>query len=252
MISEVFTSTPPVSPEAYRLADDVLFIRLEDGSARLMDLSGDVYVLSETAARMLTGCLSGDPEATWARLATEHGVPTESVHADAKGLLSDLVRAGVVLPRGISAPRNRRAPLAAVLAASLRLCLRRRSAGGLVTLAHVSTHVLGWAQTVRVWMKVVEQTEARMPADPLTAIEEATRRAIAHHPLDVGCKERALCAYALARRSGWPARLVLGAYPFPFTSHVWCESGSHILADRYEDGCDLYTPVLTYEEGHQW
>jgi transglutaminase superfamily protein/coenzyme PQQ synthesis protein D (PqqD) len=251
MISEVLTSTPPVSPKAYRLADDVLFIRLEDGSARLMDLSGDVYVLSDTAARMLAGCLSADPEATWARLTAEHGVPTEGIRADAQGLLSDLVRAGVVLFPGSSAPRQRRARMAVVLAAVLRLCLRRRSAAGLVTLAHVATHALGWAQTVRVWMDVVEPagTEA---SDPLAAIEEATRRAIAHHPLDVGCKERALCAYALARRSGWPARLVLGAYPFPFTSHVWCESGSRILADRYEDGCDLYTPVLTYEEGHQW
>jgi hypothetical protein len=120
----------------------------------------------------------------------------------------------------------------------------------LVTLAFLTIRAFNWANTIRIWDRAGARLGAAeghaFDAASVAVIDSSVLRAIARHPLNISCKERALTAWVLARATGIPARMQLGIDLFPFGMHCWCEHGSHIIADRYEGRCDRYTPILTY------
>jgi hypothetical protein len=245
---------------AYRLGPDVLVLVVDDGTARIMDLGGDHFAITETAASILLGTLRTGADRTCRSIAALTGAPIERVRADADALLDELTAAGILLRAGQRPDaRSRRAHLteAAARAALRRWLVRDRgttwTAWRLIALAWAATHALGWASTARWWRDEVEAAGGRdgrgrgQHGPGLEAITGATASVVARHPLPVACKERALCAYTLTRRAGYPAQLVLGVSVFPFASHVWCESAGRVVGDRLEDGCDQFAPVLTYD-----
>jgi transglutaminase superfamily protein/coenzyme PQQ synthesis protein D (PqqD) len=261
VITSVISSAIPAagSRAAYRLAPDVLLLGVADGSARLLDLSGNFVALNETAAAIVEWALRARQPGAVEALAASHGVAAEQMRGDTDAVLDLLERQGLVVAPGAQGERNKwQARLAGLFVPLLRLCILRaaRPSGGgtkgLLALAWFACRTLGWSTTVRVWI-AAKQTrprplEAVQADEQLTAMEEATRRAMAGHLLPLGCKERALCCFAQARSLGLPARIVLGVNLYPFGTHVWCESGSRLLADRHEGRCEHFTPVLTYGE----
>jgi hypothetical protein len=245
----------------YRLTRDVVLVAVKDGTARLLDLGGSLFAVSETGAVMLAAALEGQQQEVCDKLAARFKLDREQICADMAELLCDLERQRLVKP---PATRHRLWPslgelLAWLIAPILLACVRlsNRWLGtriwSLLTVSYFATRLFGWTNTIRVWQRYL--SPERSGSGPrsgdedmlLNNITERVTRAIARHPLNIGCKERALCCWTLARAAGLPARIVLGIDLFPFALHCWCESRSQILADRYEGRCDRYTPILAYE-----
>lgn len=252
----VVSAATPASAASHRLADEALLLVVHDGSARLIDLAGDVVALSESAAALLESALGTG--ADLALLAARYRVPEARLAADRDALLADLARRGAIRPAGATA---RRRPFSRALEALLRALVRvlarrpaantRAKARRLATLAFVATRLAGWSGAVRAWDAAFAPADGGAGAGGddaalLDAVDAGVGAAIAGHWLRVGCKERALAAWALARAGGQRARLTLGVDLFPFGLHCWCEAGGRILADRYEGRCDRYAPIVSH------
>jgi hypothetical protein len=232
------------------LAEEALLLVVHDGSGRLIDLAGDVLALSDTGTTLLVSALEGTP--TLAELAERYRVPAERLAADRDALLADLVRRRVVSPANAAKARSpglASRALGALVRVLARAPLRATAAKAsrLATLAHVATRLGGWSGAARAWFAAFARQPAA-PADPalLDAVDRGVGEAIARHWLNVGCKERALAAWALLSAGGAASVVRLGVDLFPFGLHCWCESGGRLVADRYEGRCDRYTPLLAY------
>jgi hypothetical protein len=74
------------------LCESVVYLEVEDGTSRLLDLGNRFHGLSTVATRMLRVTLDTGPEAAVKQLAREFGVPPERVRGDLMTLLVGLVR----------------------------------------------------------------------------------------------------------------------------------------------------------------
>jgi len=241
----------------YRLGSDVLLLIVHDGTARILDLGGNVCAISETGTMMLESVLRDGVDRASMTLAAYFGTAVERIRHDTDLLLHDLVRQGLLVAPGIRQPdRSLRARCSAFIAPIVAMCVRspirslRVKASLLLGLSYISNRMLGWAITVEIWKRVTSLVSAKKElreAETLDTIDAVVAEAMAVFPLNVGCKERALCCWALTRAAGIPARIVLGIDLFPFALHCWCEYGSRVLADRSEGRCDRYTPIMAYQ-----
>jgi hypothetical protein len=245
----------PVSDGRWRLSDDAILLIVHDGSARLIDLAGNVCAVTESGAAMLTAALRDGVEPACRALASRYGVDAERIHADMETFFLGLEAQDLLVkPRAV----RRRSPVKRAVSwmfyPFVLLCARRprrwmrAKAWSLIVLAFAATRMLNWTEAVRVWDRAGSRLIKNAVADHhiLAAIDSVVTEVIARHPLTVGCKERALCCWVLARAGGKPARIQLGVDLFPFGLHCWCEHESQIVADRYEGRCDRYTPILVY------
>jgi hypothetical protein len=262
IISSVLHASSSIEAgDHYRLSPDVVLVAVQDGTARLLNLAGSLFAISETGALMLRAALDGRQREACDALATRFKVRPEQVRADMEALLLDLAARGLVEPPTMR--RHSRPTIAGtlswLLAPGVFACTRRSSrciglkTWVLLTLSYVATRLFGWTNTVRMWQRCVNPLPRALALAPENAdasaniISDHVAYAIARYPFNIGCKERALSCWALARAAGLPARIVLGIDLFPFALHCWCEAHAQILADRREGRCDRYTPILTYE-----
>jgi hypothetical protein len=123
----------------------------------------------------------------------------------------------------------------------------------LLGLAFLAIRVAGWPRTAEAWLQasVIRQGAGRLTAGDdgqmaIDSIERAVAGAIARYPVEVSCKERALCCHALASMIGVESKMVLGIDLQPFALHCWCECGSRILAERDDGLRDRFIPFLAY------
>ena len=77
---------------AHVLPPDVILFDVDDGTARLLDLDGSFYALSETAAEMLQGVLAHGIDATIVHFADRHEVSPERIRSDIEVLLDELLK----------------------------------------------------------------------------------------------------------------------------------------------------------------
>jgi hypothetical protein len=116
-------------------------------------------------------------------------------------------------------------------------------------LARLSFALFGWAATVAAWQEAHAQFPSRQAgardAGMIQALDTTVRAAVAFHPVAVACKERALCAWSLARAAGLHASLIVGIELFPMAGHCWCEVAALALGDD-QDRCDQFTPVARW------
>jgi hypothetical protein len=240
----------------YRLREDVVLIVAGDGSGRLLDLSGDVLAISQSGVRMLECALSRDIQDAPRTLSLAYNVDEARIRSDLMAFLASLnERRLLVMPgRDVHPALTIVTVLSWLMAPAIFVCkfMPRRlisaKAHFLLAMAFVSTHVFGWANAVRVWQWVAGPSPGRTPdgaREALDAIDTKVARALATHPLSVGCKERALCCHILARAAGAESRVIVGIDLLPFALHCWCESDARILADSVGSS-DRFTPVLTY------
>lgn len=250
--------TVTASPEPYRLAAGVILVPTDDGSARLLNMDGAFYALSDIGAEMLRGVLdSGVPE-TVRDLARNYGVEPERVCADLRELLGKLrkarlVRTGAVPSR---AQRLRTAAIGFAVARILRLVIASPSSDdgrvvALLVFARLCFALLGWAQTVLLWSRARPRSATGCDnpnsAQLIERIDTTVRRCAARLPA-IACKERALCAWYLLCRQDIPSTLVVGIRLFPLEGHCWCAVGSRTLTD-FPDRCETYTPIICYGPG---
>lgn len=244
----------------YGLPENVFLVVAEDGTGRLLDLAGNVCAITATGTTMLEMVLRGqDFDAACQALADRFYADPQQVHRDMDVFLLDLERQHLLVPPGSTRRRTWSIgrKLCWLIAPILYLCAfgpdrwLKAKAWVLLTVAYLCTRAFGWPNTVSIWELCTSASPGRRGRSPddagmLSTIDAVATRAITRHPLNLGCRERALCCQVLARSAGLPAKIVLGIELFPFALHCWCESGSRILADRYEGRCDRYTPLAVY------
>jgi hypothetical protein len=264
LITSVLSSSEQTSARnhGYRLPPDVLLVSVQDGTARLLDLGGNFYALTATAARMLEAALQHRTESSQEMLAAEFGVDVRQIRADMDSFLASLQQLHLLVAPG-SRWRKRGAARSALARSTIPILhfvnhtpglSQGTRAWALLTIAYASNRMFGWTNTVRIWNRYgFESAHGKNcqpidgAAEALSRIDSTVSRAISRHPLNLDCKERALCCWALSRYAGLAGRIVLGIDLFPINIHCWCESHSHIVGDRYEGNCDRYTPVRVYE-----
>jgi hypothetical protein len=241
----------------YRLAPDVLFVPAADGGARLLDMDGQFFALSESAARMLRDALELGPDEAADNVARQYGADREQVRQDLETFLADLTRQGLIASSALPTRRRRSGSLPArmILSALIRLAVWLRptllgQAAGLLALSKWSCRWLGWAATVRLWQRLFPRAERLVEGQAAVeagqAIDEAVQKALARSALASACKERGLAGWALARRAGLDPRLVVGLSLYPTSAHCWAQLGTTFLGDD-PLRCAEYEPVLTYE-----
>ena len=228
----------------------------EDGSGRLLDLSGEVLAISPSGVRMLECVLSQGVEDAFRKLALAYGVDEARIRLDLVAFLELLnVRHLLVQPgREVATASTMVTMLSWLMAPAILACkfmpqrLILAKAHLLLAMAFISTRLFGWANAVRVWRWAAGPSRngaANGDRATLDAIDRQVAHALATHPLSVSCKERALCCHVLARAAGAQSRVVVGIDLLPFALHCWCESNARILADD-AGNCDRFTPVLSY------
>jgi len=240
----------------YALMPDVVLIQAQDGSARLLDLAGSFFALSDSATAMLTTALTQDVPSAAKAVADAYGVDLKQVRSDMESLLRSLERGRLVYrtaappPQRPTTPRLRARFVAGGLAAVACLpWLSSPMIGALLAFAYGCIHLLGWPAAVAAWQRhcppIARRNAAASGPSALQAIDERLRDVAAAHWLKVGCKERALACWALLHWAGVDARIVVGIDLYPLSSHCWCVVGSRVLTD-YEDRCLRFRPIVQY------
>jgi hypothetical protein len=233
----------------WKLVSDVLFVPAPDGSARLFDLNGDCHAVSSIGAEMLEAVFEQGEAAAVQLIAEGYEVDLVQVQNDVSSLLEELVAKRLIRRHG----RVRRQVnwlswlLVPCLWIACYLPFNRIGMFALLALARFSFRWFGWSTTVNVWgrfFSLRNHLPERRPAEQLAReIDRQVRAAAAAHLFRTECKERALCCWAMARRAGLPASLLLGIQFYPLAGHCWCEVGKLILSDD-KPVCDLYAPII--------
>jgi hypothetical protein len=240
----------------YFLPPDVIFVTVEDGSARLLDMAGGFHAVPAVGTRMLQETLTNGAAAAVSRIAKDYGVARQQVQDDLLVFLHQLESQGLLRRQG-NRERRRSGSLGLarmLLRPSLHAAHRllrspEAKARTLLALARLSFDLFGWTRTVAAWQEVHARFPARPPGEPeadtIQALDTVLRAAVASHPVAVACKEQALCSWSLARASGLNAVLVVGIDLFPIAGHCWCEVEGQPLGDDCER-CDRFTPVARW------
>ncbi len=225
-------------------------------AARLIDLHGQFFALSESAARMLQDTLEMGPEEAAEAVARRWSISREQAAADLASFVGRLLEQGLLVsvdhqqrrPR----LRQRLAVIVVFILIRLTCCFRRSLKGkisGLLTAARFSCRWLGWANTVSLWQRLfVRRKQCLVGGSTETVLKElddAVRRAVGESAFAHACKERGLSAWALGRRLGLDVRLIIGLSVCPVHGHCWAKCGEIILGDD-EDQCGQYEPMQSY------
>ncbi len=257
-ITRTLVGSGTQSPAPYMLGPDVVFVEVEDGTARLLDLGGQFYAVPSVATTLLRETLLGNADRIASCISEETGADLEEVQSDFDEFLGELLKKRLVI-RSPSGGLFRRAKDRLFLSAvrgTLRIIhksIRSLSlkAWFLLAFARVSVSCVGFAKTVRAWRHYPAE-HCSPSVRPLAgesvieAVDSAVRHVMARHILSIGCKERSLCCWSLLRARGIPARLNVGIHLYPLRGHCWCQSESWTPADDGEV-CRGFTPVAVYE-----
>lgn len=257
MIQSVFHSESDVTQSDYCLRPNVIFLLIQDGSARLLDLGGNFYTISQIGAEMLNETLKVGAATAAGRIATKYGVELSYVQNDLYAFLHNLEEKRLIR----RFRKSRRAIryteiLQFMFFMPLLRCISRfptsleKRTWALLMLATISIHLFEWPGTIAVWRYCLQKNASTRATGKLKRsaqeLDEIVRTAASRHPLRVECKERALSCWWLLSSAGIPAKLVLGVQLFPLKCHCWCEAGQLVLTDD-RDQCGQFTPVLSYE-----
>jgi hypothetical protein len=230
----------------FRLGPDVIFVLVDDGTGRLIDLNGGVYAIDQTAVQLVHTTLIHGRAVAIDVLAHKFDVPIERLSSDLDTLLRCLYRERLTGHRSglkVFRPALRGVTETVVTAILSHGQGTRMQTHLLLALARLSFFVLGFSTTIRAWSRAVLRAKsARLSAD---AVCELVRSVGASHWLVAECKERALCSWALLGASGATADLVLGISLYPLRGHCWCALDGEIVADDPER-CALFEPVKVF------
>jgi hypothetical protein len=196
---------------------------------------GRFFCADEVGTDLLTRLLREGLGEAVTGVARDYGAPRETVDADARHLIYQLQRRGLLA-------WSRQGSVGPSLPGRLALAV-------LLSLAWLCFRLLGWSATIALWGRLARsEFRLRRPdrAALLASVDRALRTAASRHPLGIECKERALVGWwLLARRYGIAADLVVGAQPYPFLAHAWIECGNLTLSDDRAH-CDSFVPVARY------
>src|SRR5436305_3112484 len=170
IIQSILRAEADLTSSDYRLAPDVLFLRVQDGSARLLDLGGNFYTLSQTAAQMLDETLKVGQASAAVRIATEYGAELAHIQNDLHTFLHDLEGKRLICrtqrSRGAFQSKN---ILPFLLCMPVLRCISfcpasmEKKTWGLLTLASVTIRLFGWPKTVAIWQHSMRRAQVHSP-----------------------------------------------------------------------------------------
>jgi hypothetical protein len=166
-------------------------------------------------------------------------------------LTADLEHRGVISRRSYptSAPRPaagaRAIALCASAAANMKSLVTRTAL--LLLLARISFAFFGLAVTQTAWKSRIRNGGSPRHQDEPSQIDLTVRSISARLPFGGDCKERALCAWAIAQRAGLSAAIVVGIVQYPVGGHAWCELPDGTIVGDTAEHCRPYLPILRYE-----
>lgn len=193
MIERILTAETPgpvVGNARYRLAPNVVLLLLEDRSARVLNLGGDFFALSESAADLLGEIIQTDPDTAAQRIAHRHQAGVRQVRRDLEICTQRFLQMGVIRPAHTLKP-DRQPRTATVLMGLLGMVHRLRSspetqAWWLLLLAYIAIRRWGWPATVRCWQQFYRDRGREGDAlanqpEWINRTEAAVRSATARH-----------------------------------------------------------------------
>ena len=258
MIQAILHTETSGTESNYLLAPDVIFLLIQDGSARLLNMRENCYAITPTGAKMLYESLRVDVETAAIRISHEYHAELALVRNDLSAFLLDLEQKKLLYQRKMypHAHRYRRAWLPGLISALLLrwICTfpvsLDRKAWALLAIASLSMKMLGWTETIAIWHQYPQKQMPSWAALELEQymkrVDNSIRTAAANHLFHAECKERALSCWMLLRAAGFSAKIVVGINLFPLECHCWCEAGQFIASDD-QDRCEQFTPIMSYE-----
>lgn len=255
-VKAIYSPTDLPHESEYRLAADTVFLLLEDGTARLLNMGSSFYAISATGADLLLKTFRWGSIQAIEKTSERYQIPDEQVRRDLNRFLDQLKTRRLILTEQVSEAqqRTRRITCKWLIGMLLgrsgaRAYLTKARVWKLLALAKISFLLIGWSRSITLWRRhfpvVLRCEQDRHPGRTAKVIDEMVRESAAGHFLGIGCKERALCTWALLRSSGMAATLVVGVDLFPLATHSWCEFDSMILSD-FRDRCESFIPILKY------
>lgn len=260
MIESIMHARPasgPMSSAEYLLAPHVVLLCLQDGTGRLLDLGGNFYALSQSAAAMLSGALTEGTAATIRKMTTIYQLEPACIERDLHIFLRGLEKKQLIYrPTTSCRSQQQRGRRSSLILSPLLYGIHiwpsslQTKIWLFLALTYVALRLSGWPATVEIWRSFLHGNAKSVALtgadDEIKMIRETVQTVASRHLLRVECKERALCCWGLLHLFGVPASLVVGIDLFPLASHCWCEAGHTIMSDE-EDRCQNFTPVLVYE-----
>lgn len=239
------------TPSDYVLEKNVILLLVQDSTARLLKLDGEFCVINVIGALILVETLKSTSTTAVNKIASEYAIELAQAQKDVQIFLENLEKKGFIYCPESFLTQSKRLEfdctfLLQPLLRLIHICPISLQVKAWIALglSYLSIRLFGLPRTVKAWNVncIVHQETTSL----IEEIDLAVRDAMAHHLLNVQCKECALCCWWLARSSGFSAKLALGIGLFPLASHCWCEVDTKILADDL-DRCEVFTPILTYE-----
>lgn len=244
----VFTASSPRPACGYRPTADAAFIFLPSGGF-VIDMSADAYALDQASADSLRVSLETGIEAAAAERSARLGIPVRDAQSQITEFLACLGEQGLLERAATTTRRVETRPIAGLLAAAaIRLC--RRGNGGsrrlrfAIALARLSFRRYGWTGTIDAWRSALPNARPGAGSCSLGDIDAAISAA-STRGAGTDCKERALCAWSIARLQGHEAALIIGLQFHPLAGHCWCVAGGRPLGDR-ASRIARFAPVLRY------
>lgn len=251
MTMRILTAGDPAHAKAsgHVLAPDTALALSETGNANLVDLSGAVHALTPVAAQMIALTLETGRDAAIATLVNAYDAPANRISADLDQLWNSFVARGLIVRADESRLRQKVSRVAHLFAwltdraHRMPLPFSMRAAM-MLAFAGLSCRRAGLAATAFAWRRRFGSGGATN-ADAVLEDAATIHAAATRHWLKVDCKERALTAWAVARRKGIDARVVIGLRLYPLGGHAWCRVGDRVIADDAEF-CSAHKAILEY------
>jgi hypothetical protein len=190
----------------------------------LLDLRREKYYSLDGVGTLVWAMLgeNADTPSIAARLAEEFDAPAERIAADVDTLLRQLADDwNVIVPvMPLSPPAEPSAFSCALTLLMVAFWLR----------------VAGLRRTLTAadWLGRRARPAAEPSPEFLVGVVRKVATAAAFFPGRALCLEQSIALYLELRRSGVPARLRIGAQPYPFAAHAWVEYGGELVGTSYD------------------
>jgi hypothetical protein len=253
--------------EPYILEEDVLWLLVDDGTSRLLNLNGVFLALDRESTCEIRLVVFGEsivPDSSSGEGAdsTQDVAPrrSESVNVP-RPLMEELLRKGMVVRRGGARRVVRLFPEWLGLPRWLRSLRigssRRPSTLGFWGWSRLGLMIrcAGLGRTIRAAVEAAasegESFAANRSLADLLSERDGLIRHAARSGWPVTCKEKAIAAFLYARANGFRPQMVLGVDLFPFRAHLWCECDGEVLSDPPEECHEFAVAAVWPSAGHQ-
>ncbi|MHB8126171.1 MAG: lasso peptide biosynthesis B2 protein [Desulfitobacteriaceae bacterium] len=254
---EIITHEDFHNDSQYTLADDVILIRLVDGTGRLLKISGNSFLLPEVSMDMLCNVLEQGFNNAIEKISVDYQITEKRAEADLKNLINTMLKRELIVDKSklVNQETKKRflLPLITCMLSLLIINLNISTiikAKMLLGYAFFSIKLFGLTDTIYYFQKCFKNlrdssiccTEKR-----IKDIEKAVRIGTAGFILPVSCKESSLCCSVLLGAAGIQNKIVLGIRLFPMSCHAWCTHNNVVIADTYEK-CKYFKPFKIYDD----